>query len=808
MNNNRTYQLKRKMSIVLTIFLSIIIAALEARAQNADSLIQVINRGPYTSINDAKGKIPIHLQKVDMKMLEVGRQMRAQGITQSKAASQHVGRTFSTSLVEVSDQASFHAEVYLKQFDDAAVAKLVTLGIIVEYTNENFKQITCWVPFNTIETLAKDDNVVNVCNVGKPHVNVGAYTTAGDRILQSAGARSTYNIDGTGIKVGAISDGAEDWTLSKNSGDLPASFQDLRDRKRGWFPADPAHKFNEGTAMSEIVHDIAPGASLAFADDGSSEADFNAGIDALVSAGCSVIVDDVTYYDERMFEDGPIAQHVDQVTGNGIKYVSSAGNEGTCTWDGQSTDVNGNSWMEFSGSDETNSITVQPQEQLTVVLEWDDQYGKSYNDYDLYLFAGSDPSSQVLAPSTNRQNGSGNPYEIIQWTNPSYTSSQTVYLRVKLYSVISAREVKMVAFASGSLSYTTEAGIFGHAAANSCISVAAINSSDGQTIENFSSHGPSRIYTFDSNGNPVSHTDRPTPTICGIDGVQTYIGTTYGLWYPGYQLFYGTSAAAPHVAGIAALQLQRNGNLTWQQVEENLIQSTTKVSGMNGQNFTNTYGYGRINAYGTTTYLYVPQAFSTVQSAVNAAAHNQTVYISSGTFNENVTATNKSNLTVTGAGVNTTTISGTLTFNNCSNLQLWSTFWCWGENLYYINLGNFDSYVAGTSSTTGIALYSCTGFDQSGIVNYCSTGLFASGSSGLVQDGADFISNNTSVAASTGANVQVGDGQGIGPQFCTSVTYDFSAGPHGSINAYQCYYKNGSPRVLYLRWRYSWNIRA
>jgi hypothetical protein len=150
---------------------------------------------------------------------------------------------------------------------------------------------------------------------------------------------------------------------------------------------------------------------------------------------------------------------------------------------------------------------------------------------------------------------------------------------------------------------------------------------------------------------------------------------------------------------------------------------------------------------------------------------------------------NISNLTVTGAGVNNTTICGTLTFNNCYNLQLWSTFWCWGENLYYINLGNFDSYVAGTSSTTGIALYSCTGFDQSGIVNYCSTGLFASGSSGEVLSGADFISNNTSITSSTGGNVQA-----VGSQFCTSVTYDFSAGPHGSINAYQCYYKNGSPK--------------
>jgi subtilisin family serine protease len=298
---------------------------------------------------------------------------------------------------------------------------------------------------------------------------------------------------------------------------------------------------------------------------------------------------------------------------------------------------------------------------------------------------------------------------------------------------------------------------------------------------------------------------------------ETYWGSCYGsqLWItapgihvpttditgsvgydPGnyYLRFNGTSAAAPHVSATAALMRSVNPTLTVSQIRTALRYSADKVSSMGGNDWTSEYGYGRINISKAVHYLFVPQVFSTVQSAVNAAAHNQTIYISSGTFNENVTATNISNLTITGAGVNTTTISGTLTFNNCSNLQLWSTFWCWGENLYYINLGNFDSYVAGTSSTTGISLYSCTGFDQSGIVNYCGTGLLASGSSGLVQDGANFISNNTSVAASTGANVQVGDGQAAGPRFCTSVTYDFDSEHRSSINAYQCYYQNGTPR--------------
>lgn len=58
----------------------------------------------------------------------------------------------------------------------------------------------------------------------------------------------------------------------------------------------------------------------------------------------------------------------------------------------------------------------------------------------------------------------------------------------------------------------------------------------------------------------------------------------------------GTSFSAPHVAGLAALILSVNPSLTWQQVRETIRLSADKVPGMGGQNFTNQYGYGRINA--------------------------------------------------------------------------------------------------------------------------------------------------------------------------------------------------------------------
>ena len=60
--------------------------------------------------------------------------------------------------------------------------------------------------------------------------------------------------------------------------------------------------------MAELVHDLAPGSPLLFNTAFTGEAGFAAGIDALRACGAKVIVDDITYYQEPMFQDGIIAQ--------------------------------------------------------------------------------------------------------------------------------------------------------------------------------------------------------------------------------------------------------------------------------------------------------------------------------------------------------------------------------------------------------------------------------------------------------------------------------------------------------------------
>ena len=129
--------------------------------------------------------------------------------------------------------------------------------------------------------------------------------------------------------------------------------------------------------------------------------------------------------------------------------------------------------------------------------------------------------------------------------------------------------------------------------------------------------------------------------------------------------FTGTSAAAPHVAGMSALIRSLNPSITWQQVRETIRLSADKVAGMGGQNFTNEYGYGRINANKAVHYLYVPQVYATIQAAINAAVSGQTVHVSSGTYSGNITM--KNGVDVIGTSAASTIINGTVTFTNTTS---------------------------------------------------------------------------------------------------------------------------------------------
>jgi hypothetical protein len=151
--------------------------------------------------------------------------------------------------------------------------------------------------------------------------------------LRADVARANAGVDGSGIKVGVLSDsigcnpapfiaGARTTTLQEdiNTGELPTDTTILKD--------GPCPATDEGRGMAQLIHDTAPGSSIAFHTAFESELDFAEGIQRLQEiAGAHVIVDDVRYFAEPFFMDGMIAQAVDIVAARGVPYFSSAGNQ-------------------------------------------------------------------------------------------------------------------------------------------------------------------------------------------------------------------------------------------------------------------------------------------------------------------------------------------------------------------------------------------------------------------------------------------------------------------------------------------------
>jgi subtilisin-like proprotein convertase family protein len=396
-----------------------------------------------------------------------------------------------------------------------------------------------------------------------PVVSEGVAAEAVDR------ARARHRVSGVGVKVCVLSDGVDSLAESQAKGELPDV--DVL--------ADQAGGGDEGTAMLEIVHDVAPGASLGFATVDPSVEQFAANIRGLRAAGCDVLVDDVLYFAESPFEDGPIAQAVNEVTADGALYFSSAGNEGN-TIDGTSGNYeggfvdSGRTVGKIAGAahDFDPGPGVQVFEPLSnysigvpVTLWWADQLGRASDDYDLYLF---DANGTLKAFSQNVQDGDDDPAELLG--TPLSTGMKLAVVRFSgssRYFQLSALGGRYVD-ADGLKAFTTPGVTRGHSAAAAAFSVAAAPAGVAydddlepgdppnpsgpfpgvftarQLPERFTSDGPRRMFF-------PTEVVRSKPDITAADGVSTSLG------YP-FDPFFGTSASAPHAAAIAALVLSGN----------------------------------------------------------------------------------------------------------------------------------------------------------------------------------------------------------------------------------------------------------
>ena len=499
-----------------------------------------------------------------------------------KAGRTPAQRKMSSELLRLSSK-ELEGEVEIDIRADATpelAARIVELGGRVVNAAAEYRSMRVVMPIAALEALAETEGVQTLDTAergvtwqapgerapGAPDpkrtstaraASTGTTTSEGDIAHQANLARQTHGVDGTGIGIGVISDGIRTLASRQASGDLPATVTVLPGQ---------AGAGDEGTAMLEIVHDLAPGAELYFAQGTSGEAQMAANIRALCARGADIIVDDLSYDRDPAFQDGVISQGISAAVTDGCLYFAAAGNGGNLNdgtsgvWEGDFVagdplTVDGQSvgqMHDFGSGVHENRIEKDPRRSFG--LQWADPLGASANDYDLFLV---DAQGDVLKSSTTTQNGLQDPFERITSAG-DHTDARLVVVKVSG----SGRYLRLYA-QDGELAVATAGNTYGHQAAEDAISVAAVEATmaafDGtESVETFSSDGPRRIF-YNADGTAITAGNFSStggrlvskPDLAAADAVST---TT-----PGFETFRGTSAAAPHAAAIAALMLQARG---------------------------------------------------------------------------------------------------------------------------------------------------------------------------------------------------------------------------------------------------------
>ncbi|MCH8029422.1 MAG: S8 family serine peptidase [Candidatus Dadabacteria bacterium] len=512
--------------------------------------------------------------------------MSSMGITKSNVG-EFEPRSLSTQLVKVNDEGDIQAYIYVEDVNESNLNELEGLGVAIELANDTYNIVQGWVPFDGFDAVAALDFVIKITTPSYGTSRAGSIQTEGDAVMGSDDVRSMLGIDGTGVLVGAISNGVDNMAAAMASGDLP-----------GGILVNPALSGggDEGTAMLEIIHDIAPGAGLAFSGGFAglpTSLEFVESVDFLVNAGAHVIVDDVGYFLQPYFQDGMVALAAEAAVAQGVVFVSAAGNDGLAHYQGFYVDndpmddtpfvpdLNPGNLHDFGLADgglsdlEMSILTVG---ELGIILQWDDEFGQSSNDYDLIVL-----DADTLLPfvaSVNPQQGNEDPIEFV--SIPPLGEVRQFFILIDRFS---GAPRTLEVFFNGPVFVQTfnvpGDSIFGHPAAPNVLGIGAVpatgdmfcsDAANPNQVESFSSRGPSTI-SFPA---PV---ERQTPAVVAPDG--NHITGAGGFGFDdgmGGFVFCGTSASAPHAAGVAALVLEADPALTPFQVGEAIRDTAVDIS--------------------------------------------------------------------------------------------------------------------------------------------------------------------------------------------------------------------------------------
>jgi hypothetical protein len=444
--------------------------------------------------------------------------------------------------------------------------------------------------------------------------------------LNVAAARGVFGARGAGQTIGVISDSFNTATTAIGGGvlashagedeasnDLPGPESTCSGQQVpvNVIAEGPANSTDEGRAMLQVIHDLAPHAELAFATAYSTEIQFAEHIERLAApvaaggAGADVIVDDVSYLSEPFFQDGAVAVAIRKVTEAGVTYLTAAGNDnlfqGTneiASWERSeyqnancpsqvaallASSLSSESCMNFAPSgppDTTFGITVKGNAELSIDLQWAEPWYGVESDLNAYLL---DAAGEVLVGPRFKNVGSGAvpaPLELLSWTNPAATDTKVKLVidrcigncnpaaniaGTPLLKFILAENGSGVSETeypkSGGSEITVGPTIYGHAGSIFAITLAAVGYGQSPTApsepERYSSRGPVTHYfgpvTSTSPAPAIGTETIVKPNLTATDCASTTFFATLSSdgWH-----FCGTSEAAPHAAAIAALMHQ------------------------------------------------------------------------------------------------------------------------------------------------------------------------------------------------------------------------------------------------------------
>ena len=511
--------------------------------------------------------------------------------------------------------ASMHREesvavtIYLSGSVDDVVQFLEDFGGEPRNVGEDY--IEAYVPVSLLGPVSEQAGVFRVREIIPPQPDFGPITSQGVQAHLSA-SWNQAGYTGEGIKVGIIDLGFKDLTSLMGT-ELPAKVQGRCYTDIGVFTQDLAdceavgevtvripecldyaqrravRNAIHGTIVAESVIDIAPEVSLYIADP-ISRADLQAAADWMASEGVSVINYSVGWtFDGPGDGNSPLSvsplNTVNRAVASDMIWVNAAGNDAREAWFKGYSDLDGDGAIGFgnandevgaigfgSRNDEVIDIPFRECQRYTVQLRWEDDWGGASTDLDLHLY--NKKTREVVLSAEAEQSGESNHIPLQSLSFTVSADSDDFGIVVSHYSGGVPDWIQLVVWGAGSIEHHTEYGSITNPAESANAGMLAVGAApwyDVNAIEPYSSRGP----TPDG---------RVKPDIVGADCGETAL-TPLNENRRG---FCGTSQAAPHVAGMAALVRQRFPDYTPAQVAAYLKDNTVA----RGSVPNNTWGHG------------------------------------------------------------------------------------------------------------------------------------------------------------------------------------------------------------------------